>query len=267
MVRLPLVLQRPTQAPQLFQRRPHGGVQGQHLRGSKNLLPGPCQSPQAAECVRPLAGEARGLSGFAQLMDVFVPDAGEEPGPHSLLGAHRVKEAGDEAHVADLQHEVPPGQGQAPQGQGHHLGRSGIIHGTDALQAHLTDLPEGMALLAGAVDVFLIVVPAAAAGPHLGILGDGEGHVRLQRQQPPVQVRKGDDLLAGKKTAVLLIETVFLEPTHVVFAEALLFIQQPQLQRCPLLGPQDVQIQFHGDSPPGGLSARVDFSIYFTLFY
>ncbi|SCJ08302.1 Uncharacterised protein [uncultured Blautia sp.] len=124
-----------------------------------------------------------------------------------------------------------------------------------------------MALLAGAVDVFLIVVPAAAAGPHLGILGDGEGHVRLQRQQPPVQVRKGDDLLAGKKTAVLLIETVFLEPTHVVFAEALLFIQQPQLQRCPLLGPQDVQIQFHGDSPPGGLSARVDFSIYFTLFY
>ena len=66
MVRLPLVLQRPTQAPQLFQRRPHGGVQGQHLRGSKNLLPGPCQSPQAAECVRPLAGEARGLSGFAQ---------------------------------------------------------------------------------------------------------------------------------------------------------------------------------------------------------
>jgi len=29
--------------------------------------------------------------------------------------------------------------------------------------------------------------------------GDGESHVRLQRQQPPVQVRKGDDLLAGRK--------------------------------------------------------------------
>ena len=200
-------------------------------------------------------------------MDVLVPDAGEQPGPHRLVGAHRVKEAGDKAHVADLQHEVPLRQGQTPQGQGHHLGRGSGVHGADALQAHLADLPEGVALLAGAVDVLLVVIAAAAAGRHLGVLGDGEGHVRLQRQQAAVQVRKGDDLLTGQKAAVLLIQAVLLEPAHVVFAEALLLIQQPQLQRHPLLGPQDVQIQFHGDSPPGGLSARVDFSIYFTLFY
>ena len=30
-----------------------------------------------------------------------------------------------------------------------------------------------------------------------GVFGDGECHVRLQGQQPPVQIREGDDLIAG----------------------------------------------------------------------
>lgn len=51
---------------------------------------------QAAECVRPWRGGPRPPAACAA-HGRFVPDAGEEPGPHSLLGAHRVKEAGDEA--------------------------------------------------------------------------------------------------------------------------------------------------------------------------
>ena len=252
MVRLAPVLQGLAQLPQLLQRRPHGGVQGQHLRAGEDLPPGARQGPQAAEGVRPLAGQSSRLSGLAELVDVLVPDAGEQLGPHRLVGAHRVKEAGDKAHVAHFQHEVPLRQGQAPQGQGHHLGRGSGVHGADALQAHLADLPEGVALLAGAVDVLLVVIPAAAPRLHLGVLGDGEGHIRLQRQQAAVQVREGDDLLAGEKAAVLLIQAVFLKPAHMVFLKALPLIQQPQLQRRPLLGAQDIQIQFHGDTPSAG---------------
>ena len=116
-------------------------------------------------------------------MAVLVPDAGQELGPHRLPGAHGVKEARHKAHVADLQHEVPLCQGQAPQRQGHRLSGGGVVHGADALQAHLADLPEGVALLAGAVDVLHIIVASAAALLHLGVLGDGEGHIGLEGQQ------------------------------------------------------------------------------------
>ena len=131
--------------------------------------------------------------------------------------------------MAQLQHKVPARQRQALYCQGPHLRRDGLVHRADALQAHLADLLEGVALLAGTVDVLGIVVPAAVPRLYPGVFGDGECDVRLQGQQAPVQVRKGDDLVAGEKAAVLLIQAVLLKPAHVVLAEARLLKQQPHL--------------------------------------
>ena len=188
-------------------------------------------------------------------MGVPVPDTGQELGPDGLRSSHSVKKAGDKAHMAQPQHKVPARQRQALNRQRHRLGRDGAVHRADALQAHLADLPEGVALLAGAVDILGVVVAPAAALLHLGVLGDGEGHVGLQRQQPPVQVREGNDLVTGKKPAVLLVQSVLLKPAHVVLPEARAFKQQPRLEGDPFLGAEHIQIQFHWGVPPWGRGA------------
>ena len=94
---------------------------------------------------------------------------------------------------------------------------------------------EGMALRRGAVDVFVIVVAQCLVRRGLGRLGNGEGHVRFQCQQPPVQIGKGDDLLRREEAAVLLIQPVLFEPAHVIFAAARRLIQRPQRERGLLL--------------------------------
>ena len=117
-----------------------------------------------------------------QLVAVLVPDAGKELAPHTLRRANGVQKAGDKAHVAHFQNEIPVQQLQALNGQAHRLGGHGVIHRADALQAHLVDLFKGVAFLARAVDVFRVIEPSAAARLHLGILGNGKGHVRLEGQ-------------------------------------------------------------------------------------
>ena len=244
-----------------------GALRARGSAAASTCRQGPASSSRRHRASVPWPGEAGASAAWPQLVAVLVPDAGEEPGPHRLPGAHGVQEAGDEAHVADLQHRVPLRQGQAPQGQGHHLGGGRPVHGADALQAHLPDLPEGAALPAGAVDVLRVVEAAARPRLHRGVLGDGEGHVRLQGQQPPVQVREGDDLLTGQEAAVLLVEAVLLEPAHVVVAEARPLVQQPAAAAPPAPGAAESSdpIPWGTLLPAGG--ARIDFRVYFTLFY
>ena len=184
-------------------------------------------------------------------MKIPVPDTAEQPGPGGLRRAHGVQQSRHKAHMAGLQHEVPARQSQALSRQGHRLGGNGVVHPAHTLQPHLADLLKGMALLAGAIDVLRVVKPPAAPLLKLGVLGDGERHIRLQRQQPPIQISKGNNLFRGQKPAVLLVEAVFLEAAHAVLPEARLLIQQPEPEGQPLLGTQDIQIQFHGVPPCG----------------
>ena len=100
------------------------------------------------------------------------------------------------------------------------LGRSGIIHGTDALQAHLADLREGVAFPAGAADLLCIIILFAFPGGGLGVLGDRKRYVRLDGAQLAVQVGKGNDLGIRKKAFILLIERIFLKMGAAKFAVA-----------------------------------------------
>ena len=100
--------------------------------------------------------------------------------------------------------------------------------------------------MAGTVHIFQIVEPAAAPLLHLGVLCDGERHVRLEGHEAPVQIREGEDLLVREKAAVLLVEPIFFKAAHVIVAETGALIQLPQLQGQPLLRPQKIQIQFQG---------------------
>ena len=120
-----------------------------------------------------------------------------------------------------------------------------FAHGSQHLKAHLGDLLEGVALCRGAVDVLVVVIFQRLTGCGLGRLGDGKGHVRLERQQPPVQVREGDDLFRRQKAAVFLIQPILLEAAHVVFAAPRRLVQRPQPEGSPLLRLQIRQIKFH----------------------
>ena len=189
------------------------------------------QEPETAQSFGPLPGETRLRRLFLKLMLIFLPDAGQKPGTGGLRRAYGIQKTGHKSHVARLQGEGPPGQGQALQGQRNRLGRDAVIHRADTLQTDLADFLEGVAFLAGAVYIFRVIVATAALRLHLGVFGDGEGDIRLEGQQAAVQICKGDDLLTRQETAVFLVEAVLLKAAHMVLPEPRAFIQHPQLQR------------------------------------
>ena len=193
--------QRLTQGPQLCQRGAHGSTQCQRFSLGQHLLPGAGERFQTAQSVNALGRESCFPGGFLQIVGALVADAGQKPGTDGLGGPHGVQQSRHKAHVAQLQHKLPVCQRQTLQGQGDGLHRDRVIHGADALQTHLPDLPEGMAFLTGTVDIFRIVKPPAAAGFHLGVFGNGKGHIRFEGQQAAIQVRERDDLLAWQKPA------------------------------------------------------------------
>ena len=67
----------------------------------------------------------------------------------------------------------------------------GIIHGTDALQAHLADFREGVAFPAGAADLLCIIIFFAFPGGGLGVLGDRKRYVRLDDALEKTEVIHG----------------------------------------------------------------------------
>ena len=151
--------------------------------------------------------------------------------------------------MAHFQHPFGAQLPQRLRRQTHSLLHFRFAHLAQHFQTHLGDFLEGVALGRGAVDIFMIIVPQGLAGGGLRRLGDGEGHIRLERQQAAVQIGKGDDLLRRKKTAVFLIQAVFLKPAHVVLAAARRLVQCPQGKGGALLGLQTFQTEFHVGSP------------------
>ena len=138
--------------------------------------------------------------------------------------------------MADLQHPRAAQQPQRLRRQTNGLPHLRLADAAQHLQPHLGDLLKGMALCRRAVDIFVVIVPERLPLGGLRRLCDGEGHIRLESQQPPIQIGEGDDLLRRQKTPIFLIEAVFLKPTHVVLAAPRILVQCPQRERCPLLG-------------------------------
>ena len=147
--------------------------------------------------------------------------------------------------MADLQHPLCAQRRQRLRRQTHRLLHLGFAHSTQQFQTHLGDLFKGVAFGRGAVDVLVVVVSQRLARGGLRRLGDGQGHVRLERQQTAVQIGKGDDLLRRQKAAVLLIQAVLLEPSHVVLAAACRLVQAAQRKGGALLWLQMLQTELH----------------------
>ena len=156
--------------------------------------------------------------------------------------------------MADFQHPLCAQRRQRLRRQTHRLLHLGFAHSAQQFQTHLGDLLKGVALGRGAVDVFVVVVPQRLARHGLRRLGDGQGHVRLERQQTAIEVGKGDDLLRRQKAAVLLIQAVLLEPPHVVLAAACRLVQAAQRKGGTLLWLQMLQTELH--PAPSFLSLR-----------
>ena len=207
----------------------------QFLRALHHLGEGATQAGQAAQGLNAVGLHPGRLGRAPQLVGVLALDQLQQLGPPRFRHVQRIQQAGHEAHVAQLQHRRGLQRLQALPGKAQHLGRSRLIHCADALQPHLVDFFIGMALQAGAVHVFDVIVFFALTGGGLGIFCNAQGHVRLQGQQPPVQVGEGNHLVAGEKPPVLLIQAVFLKAAHVELAVPRLLIQCTQAQAGPLL--------------------------------
>ena len=164
-------------------------------------------------------------------MEVFRFQLCQQGGAGSFRHVQRIQQTEQVAHVAHFQHPRPAQLLEGLCRQRHRLPHLSFAHIAQHLKAHLADLLEGVAFCRGAVDIFVIVVAQCLARRGLRRLGNGEGHVRFQCQQPPVQIGKGDDLLRREEAAVLLIQPVLLEPAHVIFAAARRLIQRPQRER------------------------------------
>ena len=178
-------------------------------------------------------------------MGVFLPQLFQQLRPGGFRYAQRIEQAEQVAHVADFQHPLCAQRRQRLRRQTHHLLHLGFAHSAQQLQPHLGDLFKGVAFSGGAVDVFVVVVPQCLARRGLRRLGDGQGHIRLERQQTAVQIGKGDDLLRRQKAAVLLIQAVLLEPPHVVLAAACRLVQAAQCKGGALLWLQMLQTELH----------------------
>ena len=178
-------------------------------------------------------------------MGVFLPQLFQQLRPGGFRHVQRIEQAKQVAHVADFQHPLCAQRRQRLRRQTHRLLHLSLAHSAQHLQTHLGDLFKGVAFGGGAVDVLVVVVPQRLARRGLRRLGDGQSHVRLERQQTAVEVGKGDDLLRRQKAAVLLIQTVLLEPSHVVLAAACRLVQAAQCKGGALLWLQMLQTELH----------------------
>ena len=162
--------------------------------------------------------------------------------------------------MADFQHGGYIQCGQALQGQPHHGGLLVGIYCAHALQTHLVDGLEGVALAAGAADFFIIIKALALPRCGLGRLGDGQRHIGLDGAQLAVQVSEGDDLGIRQEALILLVESVFLKPGCAVLAVACAFIQGTQAESRLLGGGEALEFDFH--NVPTSL---VQYKFYYTL--
>ena len=231
--------------PQLGHGGPHGGVPAGGLRPGQHRGRRPAESQQGGQGLRPFRAQAGGQRRRPQPMAVAGPQPGQDLLPGKRGHRQRLHQAGQITHVPDFQ---PPGRahalGQPCQRAGrqrHRLARLSLPRPSDELHPHLGDLFERMAFGRGAVDVFAVIKALGLARGGLGALGNGQGDVRLQGQQPPVQVGEGDDLPRRQETLVFLIEGVFFKLAHVVLAAARRLVKGPQPKGGPLLGLQQVK--------------------------
>ena len=120
----------------------------------------------------------------------------------------------------------------------------------DAFDAGLHDLAEALPLPGGPVYVLLVIDLLRRArfvtpGTH-----DGQGHVRLERQQRAVRIGKGDDLLRGQEILVPRVEVIALELAHFVRRVAAAAVKRAQREHDALLRLQDTLRNVHSDSSP-----------------
>ena len=245
----PQLLRRAVQAPvqclQFLQRIRHGLTADQAPRPVQRLGKGAGQVQQGAQTV-PFQAKPCALP--PQLMGVFPADQLQQSRAALLTHIQSVQQAGEKAHVGQLQLEIPPAQAQSVQRQPQQVPHILRRHLSHAFQAHLVDLHEGVALPAGTVDLFIIVNLFAGTGGGLQVFGDGQGHVRFQRQQAAVQIGEGQHLFRRKKAAVALVQAIFLKAAHVVFAVSRPLGQGTKLKGGALGPLENAQIKIHRGS-------------------
>ena len=131
--------------------------------------------------------------------------------------------------MGDIQHEGLPQQLQALHCQQHYLGDFVIPQVAYTFQACLENFPVIP------VDVFIIIYLLDHARFLGGVLHDGQGHVRLQRQQPPPVTGEGDDLIRHQKILVPDVQIVFFKAAHLIGAVTVAAVKAAQIKDRPLL--------------------------------
>ena len=118
-----------------------------------------------------------------------------------------------------------------------------------AFQPHLADLLIRMALPVLAAHALDVIHLLAALPAGLRVLSDSQRHVRLERHQAAVQIRKGQHILAEKEAFIGRVKAVFLKTAHPVSPVAIALIKTPQPERRRLRLPESADFRVHVPVP------------------
>ena len=121
-------------------------------------------------------------------------------------------------------------RGKAVERQGKHFAHGVKADLPDVFKPHLRDLPEGTRIACRTVYRLAVTKALRQGHAFLHAAHDGKRDVRLEREQLPAEVVKGEDMLLLQKTAVLCVKIVFFKLAHAELAVAILRIQGCEFQ-------------------------------------
>ena len=193
-----------------------------------------------------------------QLVQVLFPDALEGARSRAAGQPQGVQHVAHDAQVGEVQAALRRDEPQTLAGQAQHLADAVVVHGADALQPHLPDLPEAAGALGNAVDVLVVVDLLRFAGPGPGGADDGQRHVRLEGHEPPVGVGEGDDIGGDEKLLVVEIQLVLLKLAHFELGVAAAGVEGAEREGHLFLVLEDCGVKIHvaaswGENGPLGL--------------
>ena len=129
--------------------------------------------------------------------------------------------------MAEVKDVVIVDDGQAFRRQSHHLADGQGVQTADALQPRLHDLTVAGAG-SGPVHMLIIINLLQSFRRVPSVLDNRECHIRFQRHQLTVGIRKCEDIVAEKEPLVAHIQVIGLEFAHTIGHIAVTAIKFPK---------------------------------------
>ena len=188
-------------------------------------------------------------------MEILVADVLQNLRAQVVAEVLLRQDAGDDAQICHIQRAAAADRRQASGRQREHLAHRVRVHPADDLKARLHDLLEALPAARHAVHA-LGIADLGGIRAVLGVFDDGKRHVRLERHELAVHIRKRQHVFARQKALVAHVQVVFLKLVDLVRQVAAALVHLPQLDGNPLIRPQIMHLSLRlssSDSESAGI--------------